>query len=284
MGLNLTVALNIINCTKNIKKGKVLCLGAQTLKFSIKELINSKDLFDGTVNLKSFEDLNVKLVPTQEVFFKTLGFSQVDTLDVDNYEGASILFDLNKEFTPEDLIGNYDFIYDGGTLEHVFNTGNALKHLTRMVKKDGLIFHSNPCNGYVDHGFFQISPTFYFDYYLSNDLEIIYSGIIEQSFGQKIYAVRQDLYRTLDNNFGPKKTPKGLLNFCAKKTYEIDKIITPQQGFYSSLWKDNMQKTYEVKEHLPFTKYLLLQKIFHIYNNVPYFLIHIMRILKSTIK
>ena len=63
----------------------------------------------------------------------------------------------------------------------------------------------NPCNGYIDHGFFQISPTLYFDYYLQNNFKILNSVIIEKSIGSKTLNINQDLYRTYSPDFGIQK-------------------------------------------------------------------------------
>ena len=126
MGLPLTVALNIIECSKNIQKESVLCLGEQTVKFSVRDLINSKKIYNHNVDLDKFNDLDSTRLFTQELFFKTLGYKRVDTLDVSDYEGANILFDLNQNQTPKEHINKYDLIFDGGTLEHVFNIGNVI--------------------------------------------------------------------------------------------------------------------------------------------------------------
>lgn len=281
MGLCLTVALNIIECTNNTPKETALCLGKQTLKFSIKDLINSKKTYNHNVDLDKFKDLNSSEPLNQELFFKTIGFKRVHTLDVSDYEGATILFDLNQDQTPKEYINCYDLIYDGGTLEHVFNIGNALKHLTKMINKKGIIFHSNPCNGYVDHGFFQISPNLYFDYYLANQFKVIYSGIIEQSIGRKIYPIRQDLYRTLDPNFGPKNTPRGVLNFCAQKLNDKIDTVIPQQGFYKSCWNDDKQGRYIVEKHIQIKKYGFLQTLFNLWIKVPYLLISLLKSIKT---
>ena len=281
MGLCLTVALNIIECTKNIQKESVLCLGEQTLGFSTRDLVNSKNTYNHNVDLDKFNDLDSSKLLNQELFFKTLGYKRVDTLDVSDYEGANILFDLNQDQTPKEHINKYDLIYDGGTLEHVFNIGNALKHLTKMANKKGVIFHSNPCNGYVDHGFFQISPTLYFDYYLTNEFKIIYSGIIEQSIGRKVYPIRRDLYRTLDPNFGSKNTPRGVLNFCTQKLNDINEIVIPQQGFYNSRWSDDKQGRYIVEKHIQIQKHRFLQNLFSLWIKVPYAIIKLLKSIKK---
>ena len=66
MGLPLTVALNIIECSKNIQKESVLCLGEQTVKFSIRDLINSKKIYNHNVDLDKFNDLDSTKLFTQK--------------------------------------------------------------------------------------------------------------------------------------------------------------------------------------------------------------------------
>lgn len=284
MGLTVSDAISIIEVTKNIKKGSVLCLGEQLLGYSVDVLIKSKKKYKHSVNLDNFIHLDKKKILNQKLFFNTLGFDNIDTLDVDDYEGANIIFDLNDNITPENLINKYDFIYDGGTLEHVFNIGNALKHLTKMTKKRGFIFHSNPCNGYIDHGFFQISPTLYFDYYLSNGFKIVFAHIVEKSIGRKIYPVRQDLYRTLDQDFGSKYTPKGVLNFCTQNTKESEEIITPQQGYYISKWKNNNQTSYKVEKHITLNNYKTLIYFFTLWLKTPYYILRKLKSIKKKLK
>jgi len=283
MGLTIIDAINIIDCTKNIKKESVLCLGKQKFGYSVGNLLASKKKYNHKVNLDAFKKLDNKQKLSQKLFFSTIGFEKVSTLDVDDYEGANIIFDLNKDETPNNLKNKYDFIYDGGTLEHVFNLSNALKHLTKMTKNRGVVFHSNPCNGYIDHGFFQISPTLYFDYYLSNKYKILYAGIIDKSIGRKTFPVRQDLYRTLDVDFGVKYTPKGILNFCAQKQNKIDQITTPQQGFYISTWNDKKQEYYNVENHISLYNLKLIQYLFRFWLKIPYNILEMLKSLKKKI-
>ncbi len=281
MGLPLSVAINIIGCTKNIEKGSVLCLGKQSLGFTVKDLVKSAKKLNHNIDLSMFNDLNLKEKLNQKLFFETLGFKKIDTLDVSDYEGAEILFDLNKQNTPKELQNKYDFIYDGGTLEHLFYIGNALSHLTKMIKRMGIIFHNNPCNGYIDHGFFQVSPTLYFDYYLTNNFKIIYSGLIDQSVGIKVFPVRQDLYRTLDMNFSVKNTHRCVLNFSVQKLNDISEIKIPQQGYYSNLWEKEEQHFYNVEKHIPISRNKLLRTFFNIWTSFPYKLIYFLKSIKK---
>ena len=54
------------------------------------------------------------------IFFNKLGFKTVTSLDYSDYEGADLIHDLNNPI-PDSLHDKFDFVYDGGTLEHVFD-------------------------------------------------------------------------------------------------------------------------------------------------------------------
>jgi hypothetical protein len=114
MGLPLEQALNLIHCTEKIKKENVLCLGMQNIGFTVNDLLKSKTKFNHKVNLNNFYNLNKKQKLDQFSFFKAIGFKNVDTLDLSDYEGANIIFDLNEDKIPSGLINKYDLIYDGG--------------------------------------------------------------------------------------------------------------------------------------------------------------------------
>ena len=109
--------------------------------------------------------------PEPEPFFKQFGFAEVHTLDISPYQGASHIFDLNSAEPPADLVSRYRFVMSGGTLEHVFNIANAVRTAVALVETGGTLSFGGPCNNWVDHGFYQISPTFAFDYFTENGLE-----------------------------------------------------------------------------------------------------------------
>lgn len=85
------------------------------------------------------------------------------SLDVSDRDGASIIADLNEE---ESLAistrGSFDFVIDGGSLEHVANTRSALRHYHALLRVGGRILLCNPSNGYAGHGLYQFSPEFYY--------------------------------------------------------------------------------------------------------------------------
>ena len=92
-----------------------------------------------------------------EPFFKMLGATHVDSLDFSTFEGATVQHDLNLPL-PAALHAKYDLVFDGGTLEHVFNFPQALKSCMELVRPGGHFVQISNANNFMGHGFWQISP------------------------------------------------------------------------------------------------------------------------------
>jgi hypothetical protein len=96
-----------------------------------------------------------------EPLFDSLGASSVDSLDVAEFEGATVLHDMNEPI-PERLAGQYSCVLDGGALEHIFNFPTAIENCMRLVAPGGHLLMITPANNQVGHGFYQFSPELVF--------------------------------------------------------------------------------------------------------------------------
>ena len=96
-----------------------------------------------------------------EKFFHLMGAECVESIDMSSYEGATHVHDLNLPI-PNSLRCRYSVVYDGGTLEHVFNLPQALKNCMEMVRVGGHFLQSNCANNFMGHGFWQFSPELLF--------------------------------------------------------------------------------------------------------------------------
>jgi hypothetical protein len=90
-----------------------------------------------------------------------LGARLIDSLDASDYEGATLVHDLNKPLPPS-LRAKYSVVTDGGTLEHVFNFPVALAGALECVALGGHYVAVTPMNNWAGHGFYQFSPELYF--------------------------------------------------------------------------------------------------------------------------
>lgn len=104
-------------------------------------------------------------VPEADDLFSRMGI-ELSVIDFKQVRGDEIIVDLNVPI-PEELIGQFDFVFDGGTMEHCFNVAQAVTNILGMAKVGGYILHGNPLI-HINHGFYNFSPTFYYDFYTQN--------------------------------------------------------------------------------------------------------------------
>jgi SAM-dependent methyltransferase len=100
----------------------------------------------------------------QDTLFRMLGFEpgQLRTLDVDDYEHADLLHDLNEPVPP--ALGEFDLVIDQGTLEHVFDIRQALWNLCDLTREGGQVVHMVPAS-MLEHGFYNFNPYLFADFY-----------------------------------------------------------------------------------------------------------------------
>lgn len=113
-------------------------------------------------------DAGAKVVEAEH-FFALLGYD-LEVLDIAQARGGEILHDLNQP-VPASLHRRYALVIDPGTLEHCFEIAQAAKNIVEMVAAGGCVFHGNPLNMY-NHGFYNLSPTWYHDFYAANGFAV----------------------------------------------------------------------------------------------------------------
>lgn len=107
---------------------------------------------------------NVSETYCERLLVEHLGASEVDSIDITDYEGATFTHDMNTQI-PEDLAGIYDTVVDLGTLEHIFDIRQALENVSQLCKPEGQILHVLPSDNFSGHGFWQFSPELFFSLY-----------------------------------------------------------------------------------------------------------------------
>ena len=100
-----------------------------------------------------------------KVFFEMLGISEY--YDVDKYDTDDTIYKFDLNFpVPARLHEKFSLIIDGGTAEHIFDIRQVMENILVMLKPGGCVVHISSYN--MDHGFYAISPCFYFDFYKVN--------------------------------------------------------------------------------------------------------------------
>ena len=112
------------------------------------------------------------------VFFRMLGIADYDDLDFADFEQPTLIHDLNQP-VPAAWHGRFGLVLDGGTTEHVFDVARVFANISAMLRVGGDVLHVCPMSGWVNHGFYQISPCVLYDFYATNGFEPLAAHLVQ---------------------------------------------------------------------------------------------------------
>jgi SAM-dependent methyltransferase len=258
MGLEIeSIKLLITAKELNVNFERTITLGRQRMLLRENEL---KAILSDT-NL--VEDLKqVQLERYAESFFQRLGAKVVDALDASAYEGANVIHDLNQPL-PSEHKSKYDVVFDGGTLEHIFNFPTAIKNCMEMIKVGGHYISLTPTNNFLGHGFYQFSPELYYRIFnASNGFKMVKMYFYTRRKGASVYEVLDPMEAMarvgLVNSF-----PSFLFIIAQKiEETEIFEKVPQQYDYEHFIWKREVKNNHtdskgkknfltQVKQKLP---------------------------------
>lgn len=156
------------------------------------------------------------------------------------------------------MCGKFDYVVDGGTIEHVFDIAKAILNISSMAKIGGTIIHITPMAGTINHGFYNVSPNAFLEYYHKNgfdlktlDMEFVFGK--EESYKKQVCVFSQDCrmfsgwhkpiteYVNMVNQI---QEICGILLWCIaeRKTY-TSSYEYPMQGEYESFYMEFQQES-----------------------------------------
>lgn len=229
MGMTIYDALVLSEVARLLpRKARVLTLGVPTLNFSAA-------MYAAEQARRPAASGTVSSFATAADFFRSLGFAEVDALDISDYEGANILGDLNDPDLARKIGKRYDLVYDSGTIEHIFDIVGALRSIHALIDIGGAIVHATPTNGFTDHGFWQVSPDLFRAAYGSSGYRPLTSAVFV--FGLRPYALpaAQNLYRSRGRDFIMRNLPEAVAVFAAQKLKEEPMTGIRLQEYYGAL-------------------------------------------------
>ncbi len=247
MGLpRAAVTLLAREAQRRLFAGSVCTLGRQHVYATAADLRGLAQQYpvslpSGPVELHRDPDLAARQCVSDGFLLQALGFETVVRLDYSDYESPDVRLDLNQPETPDTLQGRFDVVLDSGTIEHIFELPQALRHCARLVKPGGRVIHLTPSSNSVDHGLYSVSPTLYVDFYRScgYPVEQLLLCRLPRRFERgswKVYEYPLD---------GPQVLPLGRLGsgiwftwvvVTAGAAYEPRAV---QQSFYLNTWQDS---------------------------------------------
>lgn len=240
LGINGSRALCWVKKNGEVDLTDTLMLGKQELMLSKKACKRiSRDYADILKNKVYVEKFSNN-------FLKSLGAKNIESLDVSDYQGVDIVYDLNIPIT-ENMRGKYSLIIDGGTTEHIFNYPQAIKNVMDMLRVGGVYFGMIPMNCWSGHGLYQFSPS-------------LFVQIFSQANGFMINHLMMDrkysdgrLYEFPTQNVGNSRIEINdhiptLIFVVAKKVSNTPNEIIFQENFYQNLWEENKKEADGIKK------------------------------------
>jgi hypothetical protein len=179
-----------------------------------------------------------------EAFLRRLGARGTTSVDASEYEGASLVHDMNLPIG-DDLKRRFSAVIDGGTLEHIFNFPAAIRNCMEMLEVGGHFFSQTMANNFMGHGFYQFSPElFYRVFSQENGFRVHRAVMFESRVG------RPKWYEAAD----PKDIGERVELINGRQTYlmvHAERIADvpifstpPQQADYSALWSQGKPPRY----------------------------------------
>jgi hypothetical protein len=184
MGIYRSVARLLIKISTEIKfdNAEILTISKQSCHFDKSDLLDDFNKLKVKSKLKDNDykytdipsfilDSKKKSYVSSTDFFMSLGAKNLKCCDAFSYENPDLIIDLNNPL-PVVLEEKFNIIFDNGTLEHVFNFPQAIFNISKLLKVDGYIILCLPSSNQINHGFYQFSPTLFFDWLSINGFKI----------------------------------------------------------------------------------------------------------------
>lgn len=137
------------------------------------ELDIRKDTSD-ILNWHKAHKYTSKVVDTRQLF-EYLGY-RVTITDIVQARSGEEYLDLNQPLPIQHRL-HYHFVFEN-CIDHCFNLGQAFMNAANMVGVGGYILHLVPLL-MINHGFWSISPTTFYDFYEDNGFEIVHYQAFE---------------------------------------------------------------------------------------------------------
>ncbi len=242
MGIDINNAQALVMTVKNgMELGRCATLGRQELFVRRHELLSL--LLNNGFNVDA-EDKAKLLDPTEQyadAFFGILGAKELVSVDASDFEGATVIHDMNYPINAEHHSA-FDCVFDGGTLEHVFNFPQAIKNCMLMLKQGGTFVGASPTSNFSGHGFYQFSAELYYRIFAAeNGFEVLSMLGWEDAEGSHFYQIPDP--NVLGRRLCFTTARPAYLYVAARRiSKQIALLKPPQQSDYEQRWKAASQE------------------------------------------
>jgi hypothetical protein len=215
-------------------EGPLLTLGRQTVIGTHEQVLAIFNLVGvKPAPLPASMAVGTTVFPDQ-LLFARMGLES-KTLDLSGFESPDIIQDLNEPIA-ESQHGQFKTVIDGGTIEHIFDLRAGFTNIVDLLAPEGRVIHISPVNNYVNHGFWQLCPTSFFDFYEANgftDLQALMIvqprlNVLTQQWATFVYDRERFGYQ---NSLWSSRDDQLVCMFSAQKTHASTSRVIPTQWY-----------------------------------------------------
>lgn len=125
----------------------------------------------------------------QKAFYGLFGLTSYASLDIED-ERASYRLDLNCAV---DRLPEFDVVTNYGTLEHVFNIGQAFRTVHKLTRPGGLSLHCVPGFAFINHGFYSVNPNVLVEMARANGYDLVDFSYFDNAFVRNVRLGREGI-------------------------------------------------------------------------------------------
>ena len=236
MGLDVqALRLLLVARRMGAKFDRTITLGRQDLLLTPLQIRNVCSAFGLPIDEREAMQIALGKDRFCEPMLEKLG-ATVDSVDANAFEGANIIHDLNQPM-PVELQGRYDVVFDGGTLEHVFNFSTAMRGCLELPEVGGHFIMTSPANNQMGHGFYQFSPELFFRIFSEENGYELRAIFLVPTFSEGSWFKIKDP-ATVGARVGHNAAVQELSIFAIARRTKIVPLFLhpPQQSDYRAEW------------------------------------------------
>ncbi len=162
--------------------------------------------------------------------------SSIVSIDMDGTP-AALKYNLNYPLPVS--TSRFDVVINHGTAEHVFNIAQVFASMHDRCEVNGVMIHDAPFTPWIDHGFYCLQPTLFYDLAHANCYEVAHVSLYEIKSGWTQRVDSRDHISQID-------IPNNACLFVVyRKRYETE-FCVPTQGYYGGGLSAAGRKSWEV--------------------------------------
>jgi SAM-dependent methyltransferase len=144
--------------------------------------------------------------------------------------------DLNY---PVDLGGQFDIVFNPGTAEHIFDVCRFFRTVHEVTRPGGVMVHAAPFRGWLEHGFYNFNPGFFWDLAGANGYSVILIAYTEADQSKVVPLTgREHIIRLArDGGLGS----NAMLEAILRKSDAETEFRVPTQAVYAGTLNDEMR-------------------------------------------